>query len=249
MARISRRHFLTACAAIGVWPRASSGFGEASKFVPAVAMHRGRWDARHSGLRRLAWELQQRTSVEVLLDVRPLPLVSPKLFEHPFLYMGSEGGLPRLGDDEVENLRRYLTYGGFLVVDAWGDAAASTLDTDVRRELARILPQSPLFPLPPEHVIFKSYFLLESAPGRFLRQPGLWGAKVGEHVGVVYTPNDLLGAFARDESGEYAFDVSPGGEQQREFAFRLGVNLCMYALCLDYKDDAVHLPLILNKRR
>jgi hypothetical protein len=43
--------------------------------------------------------------------------------------------------------------------------------------------------------------------------------------------------------------VVPGGEHQREMAFRMGVNLCMYALCLDYKDDSVHLETIMNRRR
>ena len=65
----------------------------------------------------------------------------------------------------------------------------------------------------------------------------------------MYSQNDLAGAWNRSEAGDYEFDVSPGGEPQRELAVRLGINLCMYALCLDYKDDAVHLPLILNKRR
>ena len=40
-----------------------------------------------------------------------------------------------------------------------------------------------------------------------------------------------------------------GGERQREMAFRLGINLAMYALCLDYKADQVHVPFILKKRR
>ena len=66
---------------------------------------------------------------------------------------------------------------------------------------------------------------------------------------MVYSQNDLAGAWERDESGAYAYEVSPGGEPQRELAVRVGINVCMYALCLDYKDDAVHLPLILKKRR
>lgn len=74
-------------------------------------------------------------------------------------------------------------------------------------------------------------------------------ASVGKRAAVIYSQNDVAGAWSRSEAGDYEFDVSPGGEPQRELAIRLGINLCMYALCLDYKDDAVHLPLILNKRR
>jgi len=66
---------------------------------------------------------------------------------------------------------------------------------------------------------------------------------------VVYSQNDLGGAWARGQLGDWEYECVPGGEAQRELAVRAGINICMYALCLDYKDDAVHLPLILKKRR
>ena len=50
-------------------------------------------------------------------------------------------------------------------------------------------------------------------------------------------------------SGTWEFEPAPGGSRQREMATRLALNLVMYALCLDYKDDAVHLPVIMNRRR
>jgi hypothetical protein len=98
-------------------------------------------------------------------------------------------------------------------------------------------------------VVFKSFFMLEAAPGRLLVKPELQGCFIGKRAAVIYSQNDLAGAWSRGEGGDYEFEVSPGGESQRELAFRLGVNLCMYALCLDYKDDAVHLPAIMKKRR
>ena len=61
--------------------------------------------------------------------------------------------------------------------------------------------------------------------------------------------NDVMGALNRDVSGTWEFEPSPGGQRQRELATRLAINLVMYALCLDYKDDAVHLPVIMNRRR
>jgi len=248
----SRRAALAGlCGAVAsaVWPRTARAFGDSSRFVPAVLQHRGKWDARLSGLRRLAWELGRRTSVEMVPDARPLPISSPKLFEYPFVYLGGDGGLPALSEDEVENLRRYLTFGGFMLVDANDGSDGGGFDADLRREVQRLLPQSPLTPIPSEHVIFKSFFLLDSAPGRLLRKPQLESCNLGKRAAVVYSQNDLAGAWSRDESGEFELEVTPGGESQRELAIRLGINLCMYALCLDYKDDAVHLPLIMNKRR
>lgn len=230
-------------------PLAARAFGDASRFVPAIARHGGRWDARVSGLRRMAWELEKRTSVETLLEVRALPLDSPKLFEHPFLYLSSDGPMPALTAAEVEHLRRYLTYGGFLFAEANDGSDGGGFDASFRRELARVLPQQPLQALPSKHVIFKSFFLLDSAPGRLLRKPALEASLLNRRAAVVYSQNDVLGALNRDESGTWEFEPEPGGARQRELATRLAINLAMYALCLDYKDDAVHLPLIMNRRR
>lgn len=224
-------------------------FGDASKFIPAAVQHGPRWDARLAGLRRLSWELERRTSVEVSLETRAMTLTSPKLFEQPFLYWGGEGDLPPLSADELEALRRYLTFGGFLFIDANDGSRGSGFDAAIRRELGRVLPRAPLSPLPSTHVVFKSFFLLDTAPGRLLVKPDLEGARVGGRVAVMYSQNDVLGALQRDDGGSWTFDVAPGGDRQREYAVRLAVNVAMYALCLDYKDDAVHLPLILKKRR
>lgn len=247
MGRPSRRAFLAATAALAT--ARAWAFGDASRFVPAVVQWGPHWDARTSGLRRLAWELQRRTSVEVSLEARPLPLSSPRLFEHPFLYLCGQGDLPPLEAAEVEALRRYLTFGGFLMVDAADGSDGTGFDAAFRRELGRVLPSTPPAELPSTHVVFKSFFLLEAAPGRLLQRPSLDAWQVGRRAAVVYSQNDVLGALARDDGGGYAFEVSPGGERQRELATRLAINVAMYALCLDYKDDAVHLPLILKRRR
>jgi len=244
----SRRTFLGSLPFLGLGGRALA-FGEGARFVPGVAQHGGRWDGRLSGLRRLAWELQRRTSVEVVPEARGLALTSPRLFDHPFLYFGGDGEFPALSGPEVEALRRYITYGGFLVADANDGSGGRGFDTSFRRELARILPGAALEPVPSTHVLFKTFYLLDAAPGRLFLHPQLHMVNLGNRAAVVYSQNDLAGAWERDESGAYAYEVSPGGEPQRELAVRVGINVCMSALCLDYKDDAVHLPLILKKRR
>lgn len=248
--RLTRRNLLLGTAALlPLLGRRAEAFGEKSRFIPAVARHGGRWDGRLSGLRRIAWELQRRTSVEVVPDARPFPLSSPDIFEYPFLYFGGEGAFPALSNAEVENLRRYLTFGGFMLADANDGSDGSGFDASFRREMARVLPQNPLTPVPSSHVVYKTFFLLDSAPGRLLNKPQMLSVNLGKRAAVLYSQNDLAGAWSRGEAGDYEFDVSPGGEPQRELAIRVGINVCMYALCLDYKDDAVHLPLILNKRR
>jgi hypothetical protein len=248
--RLTRRNLLLGTAALTpLLSQRAFAFGEKNRFIPAVVKHGGRWDARLNGLRRIAWELQRRTSVEVLPEARPCLLDSAEIFEYPFLYFGGEGEFPPLGNAEVENLRRYLTFGGFLLADANDGSSGDGFDTSFRREIARVLPQNPLAEVPSTHVVFKTFFLLDAAPGRLLNKPYIQACMLGKRAAVMYSQNDLAGAWSRTEAGDYEFDVSPGGEPQRELAIRMGINLCMYALCLDYKDDAVHLPIILNKRR
>jgi len=230
-------------------PAIARAFGDASRFIPAVAQHSGTWDVRASGLRRLAWELQRRTSVESILEARATPLHSPRLFELPFLYLSSDRELPAFTPAQTENLRRYLTFGGFVFADANDASAGTGFDASFRREMAKVLPQVQPRPLPATHVVFKSFFLLDTAPGRALTSAQLDAWSIGKRAAVIYSQNDVMGALARDESGTFEFDVMPGGERQREYATRLAINIAMYALCLDYKDDGVHILEIMRRRR
>lgn len=243
--RWSRRSML---AALSV-PALAHAFGDASRFIPAVAQHGGSWDVRASGLRRLAWELQRRTSVETILEARATPIDHPKLFELPFVYLSSDRELPPFSAAQIEALRRYLTFGGFIFADANDGSSGNGFDASFRREMARVLPQVKPSPLPATHVLFKTFFLLDTAPGRFLTSAQLDAWTIGKRAAVIYSQNDVLGALARDEAGTFEFEVTPGGERQREYATRLAINVVMYALCLDYKDDGVHILEIMRRRR
>ena len=64
---------------------------------------------------------------------------------------------------------------------------------------------------------------------------------------MIVGTHDWVGAWARAADGHFAFPVVPGGELQREMAFRFGVNLMMYALTGNYKADQVHVPAILER--
>jgi len=209
----------------------------------------GTWNPRPTALRRLLWEITQRTSIEVDLEPVPVRPTDAKLFRYPLLYWGGAGALPKLSEDAVRALRRHLTYGGTLLIDSSDADPGGVYDVSVRRALKRVLPRAPLEKVPSDHVMYKSFYLVDHQAGRTLRVPHLEGIKVDDRYAVIYCQNDLAGAWARDAFGRWEFEVTPGGERQREMAFRLGINLVMYALCLDYKDDLVHTPFILKRRR
>ena len=64
---------------------------------------------------------------------------------------------------------------------------------------------------------------------------------------VIITSNDLASAWALDDANRPIFPVVPGGEGQREQAYRTGVNIVMYALTGNYKADQVHIPALLDR--
>lgn len=239
---------LLAAAAGAALPDEAAAFGDRARLVFAQGRHGGSWQPRPNALRRLAFELGTRTSISTLPSSVALELDAPELFSHPFLYVAGEGALPPLSAAAVENVRRFLTYGGFVLFDA-ADGDRGLFAESAARELARILPGSPVGRVPPDHVLFKSFYLLDQPAGRLLERPYLEGALVGNRLAAVITANDLGGAWSRDDLGSWEYEVAPGGEAQREIAFRLGVNLVMYAMCTDYKADQVHIPFIMKRRR
>ena len=250
MAVWSRRTLLKAALAAGAaWPLRARAFGDASRLVFAQIRHGGRWDPRPDGLPRLAWEVAKRTSIETSPIVRALSAADPELFRYPFAVISSDAALPTMADAEIASLRRYLSYGGFLLVDDASALSGGPFEMSARDLLARMLPSAKLVRVPREHVLCKSFYLLDGPTGRSVTRPDVEGIDVGGRLAVMYSPNDLVGAFARDSLGSWELEVVPGGEGQREKAIRLGVNLTMYALCLDYKEDQVHIPFIMKRRR
>src|SRR5512133_2608231 len=250
--RISRRAFLAglggAAATLALPRQARGAIPDASKLVIGHVQHGGSWNPRPNALRRLAWELARRTSIEPATAAKVVRLGDAGLHETPLLYLAGSGGMPPFREPERAALRRFLQYGGFLLVDAADGSDGSGFDAAVRRELASVLPASPFEPVARDHVLQKSFYLLDRQGGRLLVKPWVEAQAIDGRLAVVYSQNDLGGAWARTELGDWEYPCSPGGEPQRETAIRIGVNLAMYALCTDYKDDAVHLPFILRRR-
>jgi hypothetical protein len=248
---VTRRALLRGAAAaalVAALPRRARALPPASLLTVGQIQHGGAWNPRPSAIRRLGWELGRRTSIEPAPDAVPVRLDRPGLHRFPMLYLAGAGPLPPFAEAERAALRRHLQYGGFLLVDAADGSDGGGFDASVRRELKKILPSSPLAPVARDHVLNKSFYLLDRQGGRVLVKPWVEAQAIDGRLAVVYSQNDLGGAWARSELGEWEYPCTPGGEAQRETAFRLGVNLAMYALCTDYKDDAVHLPFIMRRR-
>jgi hypothetical protein len=250
----TRRRLLaaaTAAAGLGLLPRRARGIGPGSKFRFGQLQLGTSWQPRPTALRRMAWEIEKRTSVEVDLDPVPTTLKSETLHELPFLYLAGDREVEVPPVAEVEALRRFLTFGGFLLIDSADGTTDGAFDQSVRKLVDAVFPRpaTGLELVPTDHVVYKSFYLLDRPLGRLAISPMMEAITRDDRMVVAYVQNDLGGAWARDDFGNYELPCEPDGERQRELAFRMGVNLVMYALCLDYKSDQVHVPFIMRRRR
>jgi hypothetical protein len=233
----------------GLCPSPARAFGDEGAFHPRVLLT---GTSRFDGPRRggpPAWSraLRKRTSAPARAVPGTVRADAGALLAEPFVIWTGDGPIAPLSTREIEGLRKFIYTGGVLLVD---DAAPETglFGREARRELARVLPEGAVMPLPDSHVIYHSFYLVPRAVGR-VEGPKTFDAIVrGGSAQVLFSSHDLLGAVARDSADFPAFPVAPGGETQREHATRLLVNIAMYVLCSNYKDDQVHAPDLMRRR-
>jgi hypothetical protein len=170
----------------------------------------------------------------------------PSLLTEPFCVWAGTEAIEPLTAAEQRGLRQYFELGGILFVDD-SEPERGFFGRSVRAELSLVLPEVPLVPLAEKHVVYKSYYLVDRPVGRVQGPPTLDAMIRGQKVQVLLSSHDLLGALARDDGGTYRFPVE-GDAAIRQQAIRLAVNVAMYVLCSDYKDDQVHAEELMRRR-
>jgi hypothetical protein len=188
-----------------------------------------------------------RTSAPARLSPTVVRADAPELLAEPFVVWTGSKAPEALTKSELAGLRRFVALGGVLLVDEQQPEKRAFLE-GASRQVARVLPQGSPIEVGEENVIFRSFYLLREATGRLKQNKKLKAIVRGGLAQVIFSPNDLLGALARGAGGVHPFDVQPGGELQREHAVRLAVNIAMFVLCSNYKDDQVHAPFLMRRR-
>ncbi len=220
-----------------------------------------------AGLRGLSLALFQRTAVEPA-DPIAVNLETDELAFFPILYWPVTPDQPTPSAEAYARLNRYLRTGGMIVFDTRDADTASFGGSSPNgrklRDLARPLDIPPLEPIPSDHVLTRTFYLLQDFPGRFLSRDvwveaappdaelidGMPFRNLNDNVTpVVIGGNDWAAAWAIDARGNRMFPVGRGfaGERQREVALRFGVNLVMHVLTGNYKSDQVHVPALLDR--
>jgi hypothetical protein len=210
-----------------------------------------------SGLVGLSALLRQRTAIEpgspIAVDIE-----RDELAFFPLLYWPISSVQRPPSDRAVEKLNAYLRSGGNILFDT-REQASLTFDpfgtggagSAKLRQLLSGLDIPALTPVPVDHVLTKSFYLLKRFPGRWTGGTVWVERRGGRHndgvSSIIIGSNDWAGAWAVDANGVATLPVVPGGERQREFAYRFGVNWVMYSLTGNYKTDQVHVPAIIER--
>ncbi len=216
------------------------------------------------GLSGLGMALKARTSYE---PMEPLGLDPERddLSLYPLLYWPMDPREKSLSPKALSRVGEYMRNGGTILFDTRDlslgavRGAASPGEQTLRR-LTDGLDLPPLEQVPADHVLSKAFYILRDFPGRWTGgrlwvealppapKNGAPPARGGDGVSpVIIGGNDWASAWAVDTNGHFQTTPSPGGEIQREMAFRFGINLVMYALTGNYKTDVVHAPALLQR--
>ncbi len=179
-------------------------------------------------------------------------LKSPQLFDNPFLIIKGNAALT-FDAEEKRQLKTFIDRGGLVFIDDTLCNPKGPFAESVRRLFAELFPDRTFQKLSADHALFRSFFLLRSVSGRRIAEKSLEGLDVSAGLGgenrtaVVYCPNDLLGAWVKDNVGQYVYSCEPGGEPQRWEALKLTINIIYFSLTGTYKKDAIHQPFIEKK--
>ena len=206
-----------------------------------------------AGLVGLSNVLNQRTAVETGQPIG-IDLAQDELAFFSLIYWPVTARQSALNAETVAKLNRFLENGGTVLFDTRDGNASpgggSPQATALRR-ITRGLNLPPVEPAPPDHVLTKAFYLMQEFPGRW-SGGRVWvergDARTNDGVSrIIAGGHDWAAAWAIDDAGRPMFPVVPGGERQREMAYRFGVNLVMYTLTGNYKSDQVHVPAILER--
>ncbi|GAA0775372.1 DUF4159 domain-containing protein [Roseibium denhamense] len=222
-------------------------------------------DASASGLSGLTQFLSERTALEPGSPIG-VDIARDELSFYSLIYWPIDPAMDKPAEQTIARIDTFMRNGGTILFDTRDHINASTTGfsstpaTLKLREILEDLDVPPLEPVPPDHVLTKAFYLLDTFPGRYATSP-LWvesledigtrgdrPVRAGDGVSpILITGNDFAAAWAITAAGDFMFPTVPNDPVQRDYAFRSGVNIVMYSLTGNYKADQVHIPALLER--
>jgi hypothetical protein len=213
--------------------------------------------------------MAQRTALEAG-DPIGVDISHDELAFFPLIYWPIVPGIAKPPQEALNRIDAYMKQGGTVLFDTRDaleappgeNGASQTPGMQALRDILSSLDIPELEPVPREHVLTKTFYLLRDFPGRFTtgqtwvealprneeEDSASRPARGGDGVSpIIISSNDLAGAWAIRADGQPMLPLTPGEPKQREFAFRAGVNIVMYTLTGNYKTDQVHAPALIER--
>lgn len=196
------------------------------------------WNTDPTAVPGLMGEVTRRTGIRAKVNFRPIALDDRRIARNPFLILTGNRFF-HLTEGEIANLQRYLQQGGFLYADDCGGA-----DRSFRIMIQKLLPDSKLAELKPDHPLFQSFYKLKGTPKILDLYHGKakgYGVHIGDRLAVFYTyDTDVPCGWEKNPDGTYVHLLN---KDKHERSYRLGVNVVMYALRELYQRKLAGAPL------
>ena len=240
----------------------SESFAQDKNLEAATTLHlayvktgNGRIDRMSEiAMESLARQLTARTTIEPAGAKSVNPETDDLVF-YPFLYWPVARDAQPLTEKASENLNAYMASGGTIVFDTQDEGEKSLRGGETHPGIAAItanLDIPALVQAPKDHVLTKSFYLLQTFPGRWANGT-VWvdrdtnGAARDGVSSVILGSNDWAAGWAIDEDGNDMAELEKDIPRQREMSIRFGVNVAMYALSGNYKADQVHAAALIER--
>jgi len=202
----------------------------AGKVALVQVMYDGEWKTRHKGLTILLHQFNQKTEIPVKFNLAERKLSDARIFDSPVLYMTGHENF-QLSAAEIQNLRKYLQNGGLLFAEAC--CGRKAFDVAFRREMAKVLPEMPLTPLPATASVFAmpnkianvgiTPALMAQMGNRSMIEPKVEVVSIKNHHSIIYSPYGLAGGWEMSQN-PYGYGYDEAG------ALALGENILLYAV-------------------
>ncbi|MBO9699127.1 MAG: DUF4159 domain-containing protein [Sporocytophaga sp.] len=182
----------------------------------------GDWYANKTSLPNLIKFCNQQLRLNLYQEEDVVEVGSPELFSYPFVHMTGHGNVV-FSRQEAENLRTYLTGGGFLHIDDnYG------MDKFIRLEMKKVFPELDFVELPFNHPIYHQKFEFNNGLPKIHehdnKPPKGYGIIFEGKLVCFYTYETDLGNGWEDQT------IYNDPEEKRQKALQMGANIISFAL-------------------